>query len=101
MPKPRPKKPQTGTLYVNGSCLGPAERDPATGCIESGPHVTARAAVSGMAVLRVDRSPMNPSRWALTLSCGHEVWVTSAQRPKRKTSPCATCPTSYPDPRTP
>lgn len=101
MSKSRPRKPQTGTLYVGGSCLGPAERDPATGNIESGPHVTARAAVSGMAVMRVDRSPMNPRRWSLTLACGHEVWVTSAQKPKRTTSPCATCPTSYPAPRTP
>ena len=31
---------ESGTLYVVGSCLGPAERDPTTGNIESGPHVT-------------------------------------------------------------
>lgn len=86
---------ETGTLYVGGACLGPAERDPATGNIEAGPHVTARAAKSGIAVVRVDRSPMNPARWCLTLACGHEVWVTSAQKPKRATSPCAKCPRSY------
>lgn len=87
------RKPETGILYVNGSCLGPAERDPVTGNIEQGPHVTRRAAVDGIAVLRVDRSPMNPKRWVLTLSCNHEVWVTAARKPQQKTSPCATCAT--------
>jgi len=91
--RPEPTAIETGTLYVNGSCLGPAECDPATGRIESGPHVTARAAVSGMAVLRVDRSPMNPKRWVLTLACNHEVWVTSTRKPTQKTSPCTTCAT--------
>lgn len=36
-------KIETGTLVVNGSCLGPAERDPATGNIELGPNVTERS----------------------------------------------------------
>jgi hypothetical protein len=38
-----PDEPERGTLFVNGSNLGPAERDPVTGNIEAGPHVTARA----------------------------------------------------------
>lgn len=87
---------ETGTVYFGGSCLGPAERDPETGIIESGPHVAARAAKSGVAVVSVDRSPMNPQRWSLTLACGHDVWVTSAQKPKRTTSPCDKCPKEYP-----
>lgn len=42
-------------------------------------------------VLRVDRSPMNEKRWSLTLSCGHEGWVTSGRRPAKKTAFCAVC----------
>ena len=87
----KPKK-QKGTMYVNGSCLGPAERDPATGNIEQGPHITRKHAASGdIAVVAVDRSPMNAKRWSLTLSCGHEVWVTSTRKPKTKTAKCAKC----------
>lgn len=89
---PRRRRIEKGTLYVNGSCLGPAERDPSTGNTELGPHITARAAKAGdIAVVRVDRSPMNPRRWELTLACGHTLWVTSGKRPSRKTSKCATC----------
>lgn len=42
-------------------------------------------------VQRVDRSPMNPRRWCLTLSCGHEVWVTAASKPKRMKAICPEC----------
>lgn len=44
-----------------------------------------------MTVQRVDRSPMNPKRWCLTLSCGHEVWVTSKSKPTRMKAMCDTC----------
>lgn len=43
MTKTKAKQVERGTLFVNGSNLGPAERDPKTGVIEQGPHVTARA----------------------------------------------------------
>lgn len=39
-------------------------------------------------VVRVTRSPLNPHRWALDLSCGHEVWVTARTRPTRSTAVC-------------
>lgn len=42
-------------------------------------------------VVRVDVSPMNPKRWCAQLSCGHEVWVTAKQKPKRKVMSCSTC----------
>ena len=44
-------------------------------------------------VVRTDQSPVNPKQWCLTLACGHDVWVTSKARPKRKTEECteATC----------
>lgn len=90
-------KIEKGTLYVGGCNRGPAERDPATGNIEQGPHVTARAAKDGdIAVVRVDRSPMNPKRWELSLACGHSLWVTATARPRRKTSKCDRCPRRYP-----
>lgn len=89
----KPKKPmQKGTAYVNGSCLGPAERDPATGNIEQGPHITRKHAKNGdIAVIAIDRSPMNAKRWSLTLSCGHEIWMTSSRKPKTKTAKCEKC----------
>ncbi len=34
-------------------------------------------------VVSVTQSPLNAVRWMLTLSCGHEVWITSKTRPKR------------------
>lgn len=43
-------------------------------------------------VTDVFRSPMNPLRWLLTLSCGHETWVTSKARPSRREAACAYCP---------
>lgn len=86
------KRIETGTVYVNGHMLGPAERDPATGNIEQGPHVTARAAKNDtIAVLRVDQSPLNAKRWELSLSCGHTLWVTANKRPARKAVKCSTC----------
>ena len=44
-----------------------------------------------MTVQRADRSPMNPLRWCLTLSCGHETWVTSKAKPTRMKSECERC----------
>lgn len=98
-PKKGPKHPdnqdptlETGTLYVNGSNLGPAERNLAAGTVEAGPHVAKRAAKSGsVAIVRIDRSPMNAKRWQLSLACGHDLWVTATRRPTKKTSKCATC----------
>lgn len=42
-------------------------------------------------ITRVDRSPMNPQRWSLTLECGHERWVTGKTKPKSKTAQCLEC----------
>lgn len=44
-----------------------------------------------MTVQRVDRSPMNPYRWCLELSCGHEVWVTAKRKPTRMKAVCPEC----------
>jgi hypothetical protein len=46
------------------------------------------------AVSRVDQSPMNPKRWCLTLTCGHEVWVTRSARPKIQAHFCEKCASS-------
>jgi hypothetical protein len=43
-------------------------------------------------VRRVDQSPMNGQRWCLTLTCNHEVWVTSSSCPKRSKMACPKCP---------
>lgn len=43
------------------------------------------------AVVEVDRSPVNAARWCLTLECGHEIWVTSQRRPRRKEDFCSKC----------
>ncbi len=40
-------------------------------------------------VVQATQSPMNLSRWSCSLECGHEVWVTRVQRPKRAV--CPTC----------
>lgn len=42
-------------------------------------------------VLEASRSPMNARRWLLRLECGHEIWVTAEQKPKRKTAWCEKC----------
>lgn len=42
-------------------------------------------------VHRADRSPLNPRRWCLTLSCGHEIWITSTRRPTRVEAACSRC----------
>ena len=42
-------------------------------------------------VVRTDQAPLNPKRWCLTLSCGHEVWITRARRPSRKFFLCRDC----------
>lgn len=42
-------------------------------------------------VLRITQSPMNPLRWVLELSCGHDVWITRTSRPSRKTHKCDVC----------
>jgi hypothetical protein len=45
------------------------------------------------AVVRVTQSPMNPVRWNLTLSCGHEVWVNGVSKPRFKSFECPACKT--------
>jgi predicted aminopeptidase len=81
---------ERGTLTVNGH-TSPVERD-SSGTVSTGPDVAKRAAnAAEIAVLRVDRSPMNGRRWALTLACGHEEWITSARKPTRKTARCSKC----------
>jgi hypothetical protein len=52
------------------------------------PSVRIRAKDDRRRVTSVDRSPMNSSRWLLTLECGHEHWVTSHRRPSAKMFPC-------------
>ena len=42
-------------------------------------------------VTRVTQSPLNTSRWCLDLACGHEVWMTANQKPRRKQATCARC----------
>lgn len=42
-------------------------------------------------VVRVTQSPLNSRRWSLELSCGHETWITSDSRPKRRTYDCGAC----------
>ena len=42
-------------------------------------------------VIRVDQSPMNPMRWLLTLSCGHDVWCTAFEKPTAKLLKCSKC----------
>lgn len=43
-------------------------------------------------VVRADQSPMNEKRWLLTLSCGHETWVTRSRAPTLGTKvECETC----------
>lgn len=49
-----------------------------------------------MTVQSVKQSPMNAMRWMLTLSCGHETWVTSKSKPKRMKEFCPTCVVSFP-----
>jgi hypothetical protein len=81
---------EKGTLMVNGHAV-PAERDEG-GVVRTGPEVVRRAAkTSAVAVLSVDRSPMNAKRWLLTLACGHGVWITSERKPSRKTARCSAC----------
>ncbi len=33
-------------------------------------------------IWRADQSPLNIRRWQLILACGHELWKTTARRPK-------------------
>ena len=42
-------------------------------------------------VLSAGRSPMNPKRYLLQLSCGHEKWITATKRPARKKATCTAC----------
>ena len=51
------------------------------------------AKLSAVTVLRVDQSPLNARRWSLSLSCGHDEWVTSVKKPTRKTAQCSECST--------
>ena len=43
-------------------------------------------------VQRVNQSPMNASRWCITLSCRHEVWVTAKRKPQHMMMTCPDCP---------
>lgn len=43
------------------------------------------------AVLRVLQSPLNPRQWCLELECGHDSWVMSASRPRRRFDHCYRC----------
>lgn len=42
-------------------------------------------------VIRATRSPMNAKRWCLSLTCGHETWVTATRQPKIKRVDCTGC----------
>ena len=42
-------------------------------------------------VARIDQSPMNETRWCLTLECKHEVWMTAKNRPARENMRCEQC----------
>lgn len=52
-----------------------------------------------MVIERIDPSPMNPQRWCLQLSCGHEEWVTSKSKPTRRAIRCSKCETMRGGPR--
>lgn len=34
-------------------------------------------------IVRADRSLLNPNQWSCDLECGHDVWITSKQKPKK------------------
>ena len=42
-------------------------------------------------VVSVKQSPMYAVRWCIQLACGHEEWITSRRRPKRKAMRCSIC----------
>jgi hypothetical protein len=42
-------------------------------------------------VTRIDQSPMNPKQWCVQLSCGHDIYVTRAKKPKMKFHSCDKC----------
>lgn len=48
-----------------------------------------------VSVLYVTQSPMNKQQWLLQLACGHDVWVTSKGKPKRKDIDCTKCGDRY------
>lgn len=37
-------------------------------------------------VRTAEQSPLDPRRWCVTLSCGHEAWITADRRPLRRTT---------------
>jgi hypothetical protein len=39
-------------------------------------------------VVRVTQSPVNPQKWCLDLSCGHEKWVRGKRKPSKRVVPC-------------
>lgn len=39
-------------------------------------------------VVSVMQSPVNATRWCLALACGHQAWINSNGKPKRKTVIC-------------
>lgn len=42
-------------------------------------------------VFKIRQSPLNALRWSVDLECGHELWVTSARKPKAKRMQCPQC----------
>lgn len=42
-------------------------------------------------VVSVKQSPLNRLQWCLTLSCGHDLWVTAKGKPRRKRTRCERC----------
>lgn len=50
------------------------------------------------AVLKITQSPLNKLRWSIDLECGHEQWVTSHTKPKKKRMLCRDCDPGRPVP---
>jgi hypothetical protein len=50
------------------------------------------AANPNQRVTSVKQSPLNSRRWCLSLECGHEVWITAENKPRRKFAPCSRWP---------
>lgn len=68
-------KRETGTAIVNGSNLGPAERDPETGTISMGPDVTYRARNPlSLVVHRAGEPPMSVSGERVYIACGLDLF---------------------------
>lgn len=42
-------------------------------------------------VSNVKQSPLNPRLWNLSLSCGHDLWMTAKGKPRRRLAHCPRC----------